>query len=265
MSFLTSLTSAFKAGATSRVPVSRGYISPWATAFESTSGRAPFDYSSAVAEAYCANPVAQRSEGDGPYQRLVLRGAYMIDGTGAPAQGPVDIVVENDRIAEIRKLPRAVTPVAIPLKDGLTAADLEARGAVLLERGLVDLIRRLDRPVKDLAGLHVFHLDPGKSAPLAGLHVLHLDGGPKRILMLQHIAGANFVAVDFHDRSEKACAAAARIVRRPAIRGLANHRRAARASDERARRPVGAAAVGGNRTGKGLAGRHSAKAGCGVP
>lgn len=47
-------------------------------------------------------PVAARSEGDGPYQRLILRGAFMIDGTGAPAQGPVDIVVENDRITEVR-------------------------------------------------------------------------------------------------------------------------------------------------------------------
>jgi imidazolonepropionase-like amidohydrolase len=46
--------------------------------------------------------VAPRSEGQGPYKRLILRGAYMIDGTGAPTQGPVDIVVENDRIVEIR-------------------------------------------------------------------------------------------------------------------------------------------------------------------
>ena len=47
-------------------------------------------------------PVEDRDEGSGPYNRLILRGAYMIDGTGAPAQGPVDIVVENDRITEVR-------------------------------------------------------------------------------------------------------------------------------------------------------------------
>ena len=47
-------------------------------------------------------PVEVRDEGSGPYNRLILRGAYMIDGTGAPAQGPVDIVVENDRITEVR-------------------------------------------------------------------------------------------------------------------------------------------------------------------
>ena len=41
-------------------------------------------------------------EGDGPYDRLVLRGVTVIDGTGAPPQGPVDIVIEGDRIASVR-------------------------------------------------------------------------------------------------------------------------------------------------------------------
>lgn len=45
--------------------------------------------------------IAPRDRGEGPYQRLILQGAYLIDGTGAPAQGPVDIVVENDRIVDI--------------------------------------------------------------------------------------------------------------------------------------------------------------------
>ncbi len=43
-------------------------------------------------------------EGGGPYSRLILRGATIIDGTGAPPQGPVDIVIEDDRIAEIRSV-----------------------------------------------------------------------------------------------------------------------------------------------------------------
>ncbi|TDJ13650.1 MAG: amidohydrolase, partial [Gammaproteobacteria bacterium] len=41
-------------------------------------------------------------EGVGQFERLVLRGGYLIDGTGAPPQGPVDIVIEKDRIAEIK-------------------------------------------------------------------------------------------------------------------------------------------------------------------
>src|SRR6478609_3270554 len=42
-----------------------------------------------------------RHEGDGPFQRLVIRGATLIDGTGGPPRGPVDVVVEGNRITEI--------------------------------------------------------------------------------------------------------------------------------------------------------------------
>ena len=40
-------------------------------------------------------------EGDGPHERLILRGAIIIDGTGAPPMGPVDIVIEQNRINNI--------------------------------------------------------------------------------------------------------------------------------------------------------------------
>ncbi len=43
-------------------------------------------------------------EGDGPYDRLILRGVTVIDGTGAPPQGPVDIVIEGDRIVSIESV-----------------------------------------------------------------------------------------------------------------------------------------------------------------
>ena len=46
-------------------------------------------------------PAPDRTEGDGPYSRLVLRGGILIDGTGAPPVGPVDIIVENDRIVQV--------------------------------------------------------------------------------------------------------------------------------------------------------------------
>jgi hypothetical protein len=48
------------------------------------------------------DPIPHRTEGAGPYKRLILRGAYMIDGTGAPAQGPIDLVVTGDRITQIK-------------------------------------------------------------------------------------------------------------------------------------------------------------------
>ena len=46
-------------------------------------------------------PDRRQGEGEGPFPRLVIRGATVIDGTGAPPQGPVDIVVENNRIVGV--------------------------------------------------------------------------------------------------------------------------------------------------------------------
>lgn len=41
------------------------------------------------------------NEGDGPYERLIIRGAIVIDGTGAPPVGPMDIIIEGDEIVSI--------------------------------------------------------------------------------------------------------------------------------------------------------------------
>lgn len=40
----------------------------------------------------------------GPYNRTILRNVIIVDGTGAPAQGPYDVVIEQDKIAELRSL-----------------------------------------------------------------------------------------------------------------------------------------------------------------
>jgi hypothetical protein len=41
-------------------------------------------------------------EGDGPYTQLIIRGVTLIDGTGAPPIGPVDIVVRQNKITDIQ-------------------------------------------------------------------------------------------------------------------------------------------------------------------
>ena len=38
---------------------------------------------------------------EGPYSQLIIRGATLINGNGAPPIGPVDIVIENDKITDI--------------------------------------------------------------------------------------------------------------------------------------------------------------------
>ena len=46
-------------------------------------------------------PDRREGEGEGPFERLIIRGVTMITGTGAPPLGPVDIAIEGNRIEEI--------------------------------------------------------------------------------------------------------------------------------------------------------------------
>ncbi|HXB43483.1 MAG TPA: hypothetical protein VNV85_05470, partial [Puia sp.] len=46
----------------------------------------------------------ERTEGEGPWSQLIIRGVTLINGTGAPPIGPVDIVVEKNRIVNIVSL-----------------------------------------------------------------------------------------------------------------------------------------------------------------
>lgn len=51
-----------------------------------------------------ADPIPPRSQGMGPFQRTVLRNVTIVNGTGAPAQGPFDLVLSGNKIAEIRAI-----------------------------------------------------------------------------------------------------------------------------------------------------------------
>jgi imidazolonepropionase-like amidohydrolase len=82
-------------------------------------------------------PNRKSGEGEGPFERLVIRGATMIDGTGAPPIGPVDIVVENNRIKEIKSVgfPKvAIKEAGRPAKG---TKEIDASGMYVLP-GLVD-------------------------------------------------------------------------------------------------------------------------------
>lgn len=53
-------------------------------------------------ELHAQAPAPDRSEGIGPFPQLIIRGATLINGTGAPPFGPVDIVIERNRIVDIK-------------------------------------------------------------------------------------------------------------------------------------------------------------------
>jgi imidazolonepropionase-like amidohydrolase len=77
-------------------------------------------------------------EGGGPYTRLVIRGATMIDGTGAPPQGPVDIVIEGDRIAEIRSVGYPGVDIDDRRRPAAGDREIDGTGYFVLP-GLVDM------------------------------------------------------------------------------------------------------------------------------
>jgi imidazolonepropionase-like amidohydrolase len=83
-------------------------------------------------------PNRRPDEGRGPFKTLVIRGVMLIDGTGAPPQGPVDIVVSGNRIASVRS---AGTPgLALRANRAPQTSDLEldATGMYLMP-GFVDM------------------------------------------------------------------------------------------------------------------------------
>lgn len=126
----------------------------------------------ALAQAPPAAPVAKRGmhpaparradEGMGPYRKLVIRGVTLIDGTGAPPRGPVDIVIQGDKITDVIQ---AGWP-GLPLKPNRAPLDadkeIDATGMYALP-GFVDL--------------HVHGGDPVKSPDLEYAYKLWLAHG----------------------------------------------------------------------------------------
>jgi hypothetical protein len=80
-----------------------------------------------------------RTRGDGPFDRLVLRGVTIVNGEGAPAVGPMDVLIEGNRITQIRNL-GILVPVAPERRIEIEPGDqvLELDGHYLLP-GFVDM------------------------------------------------------------------------------------------------------------------------------
>jgi len=68
----------------------------------SNAGQQPQRRPGPPAESIVPAPARGADEGKGPFKTLVIRGAILIDGTGAPPFGPVDIVIEGNKIQSVR-------------------------------------------------------------------------------------------------------------------------------------------------------------------
>ncbi len=101
----------------------------------------------------------KRAEGDGPWSQLIIRGVTLINGNGAPPTGPVDIVVENNIIKEIKTVGYPgveIDPNKRPqLKSG--GKELDASGMYILP-GFIDMHGHIGGVAQGVSAEYVFKL-----------------------------------------------------------------------------------------------------------
>ncbi len=143
----------------------------------------------------------ERDRGIGPYKRLILRGATVIDGTGAPPWGPVDIVVENDRITDIKKVGTphiAINPARRPAAGD---HEIDCHGKYVTP-GFVD------------SHAHVgtsYHAMFGKVAPASYVYKLWLAHGVTTVREMGSMNGLNWM-LDQKARSQENTIVAPRLL-----------------------------------------------------
>lgn len=100
-----------------------------------------------------------KKEGKGPYAQLILRGATLVNGTGSPAQGPVDIVIEQNRIVQIKSLGSpglAIDPAKRPVL-AAGGTEIDCQGKFVLP-GLIDLHGHIGGTEQGTPAEYVFKL-----------------------------------------------------------------------------------------------------------
>ena len=86
-----------------------------------------------------------RTRGRGPFKRLVLRAASIIDGTGAPPWGPADLVVEGGRITLLKKVGTPKLPINPDRRPAPGDFEIDCTGKFLTP-GLVDCHAHIGAP-----------------------------------------------------------------------------------------------------------------------
>ncbi len=76
-------------------------------------------------------------EGEGPFERLIIRGATVIDGTGGPPAGPTDIVIEGNRIVQVSTVGYPGVPIDEDNRPGDADREIDAHGMYVLP-GFID-------------------------------------------------------------------------------------------------------------------------------
>ena len=83
-------------------------------------------------------PAPPRAEGEGPFERLIIRNATVIDGTGGPPRGPIDVVIEGNRIKALFAVDAAAGDMRSSARPQGATKEIDATGMYVLP-GFVDL------------------------------------------------------------------------------------------------------------------------------
>ncbi len=100
-----------------------------------------------------------RQRGEGPFPQLIIRGVTLINGNGAPPRGPVDIVVEGNRIVDIQTVGYPGVPIDPNNRPKLKAGgkELDCEGMYLLP-GFVDMHGHIGGSAQGADAEYVFKL-----------------------------------------------------------------------------------------------------------
>ena len=98
-----------------------------------------------------AAPAPDRRRGEGPFSRLVIRGATLIDGTGSPPVGPMDIVIEEGRIAQVVSVGYPKVPIKESRRPDKGGHEIDAHGMYVLP-GFINSHAHIATPLQGLAG-----------------------------------------------------------------------------------------------------------------
>ena len=124
-------------------------------------------------------PNRRAGEGEGPFDRLVIRGVTVIDGTGAPPRGPMDIVVaaEPHHRDRQRRLPEGADQRARRPAKG--TKEIDGTGMYVMP-GFVDAARALRRRPGQRSRIRLQAVD-GARRDHGARRAVRLDGlGPER-------------------------------------------------------------------------------------
>jgi imidazolonepropionase-like amidohydrolase len=92
-------------------------------------------------------PARRADEGQGPFRKLVIRGVTVIEGNGGPPYGPADIVIEGNRITDVRIAGTPGKPLSPNREPRDAVREIDARGMYVLP-GFVDMHGHNGDPVK---------------------------------------------------------------------------------------------------------------------